>query len=155
MAYTGKNKKGEWGLALGSAVQGSLIDLVGVSFFPLYKVVGPMIFFLSLLPLVWGGLRLIITIFLRLVIIVRYKGCGIWVLTAFWGTLFQVAVSPFNWIDAAMEDVGMKVGQMMETEATREPEKMTKVSMYSTVKVTTTSRGECSELSEVGVVMLS
>ncbi len=85
MAYTGKNKKGEWGLALGSAAQGSLIDLVGVSFFPLYKVVGPMIFFLSLLLLVWGGLRLIITIFLRLVIIVRYKGCGIWVLTAFWG----------------------------------------------------------------------
>jgi hypothetical protein len=123
MAYTGRNEKGEWGLALGSAAQGSLIDLVGVSFFPLYKVVGPMIFFLSLLLLVWGGLRLIITIFMRIVIIVRYKGCGIWVLTAFWGNLFQLAVSPFNWIDASMEDVGMKVGRMMETEATRKPEK--------------------------------
>ncbi len=121
MAYTGRNEKGEWGLALGSAAQGSLIDLVAVSFFPLYKVVGPMIFFLSLLLLVWGGLRLIITIFLRIVIIVRYKGCGIWVLTAFWGTLFQLAVSAFSWINAAMEDVGMKVGQMMETEAACEP----------------------------------
>jgi hypothetical protein len=88
MAYIGRNEKGEWGLALGSAAQGSLIDLVGVSFFPLYKVVGPMIFFLSLLLLVWGGLWLIVTVFLRVVIIVRYKGCGIWVLTAFWGTLF-------------------------------------------------------------------
>jgi hypothetical protein len=48
---------------------------------------------------------------------------------SFLGTLFHLAVSPFNWIDAAMEDVGMKVGQMMEMEATREPEKMTKVSM--------------------------
>jgi hypothetical protein len=115
MAYIGRNEKGEWGLALGSATQGSLIDLVGVSFFPLYKVVGPMIFFLSLL-------LLIITVFLRVIIIVRYKECGIWVLTAFWGTLFQLAVSPFNWIDAAMEDVGIKVGQMMETEAAREPE---------------------------------
>jgi hypothetical protein len=84
MAYIGRNKKGEWGLALGSAAQGSLIDLVGVSFFPLYKVVGPMIFFLSLLLLIWGGLRLIITVFLRVIIIVRTKGCGIWVLTAFW-----------------------------------------------------------------------
>ncbi len=121
MAYIGRNEKGEWGLALGSAAQGSLIDLVGISF-PLYKVVGPMIFFFSLLLQVWGGLRLIITIFLRVVIIVRYKGCGIWVLTAFWGTLFQLAVSPFNWIDSAMEDVGMKVGQMMETEAVRVPE---------------------------------
>ncbi len=45
-----------------------------MSFFPLYKVVGPMIFFLSLLLLVWGGLQLIVTVFLRVVIIVRYKG---------------------------------------------------------------------------------
>jgi hypothetical protein len=29
MAYTGRNEKGEWGLALSSAAQGSLIDLVG------------------------------------------------------------------------------------------------------------------------------
>jgi hypothetical protein len=65
MAYTGRNEKGEWGLALSSAAQGSLIDLVGASFFPLYRVVGPMIYFLSLLLLVWGGLRLIITVFLR------------------------------------------------------------------------------------------
>jgi hypothetical protein len=32
MAYIGRNEKGEWGLALGSAAQGSLIDLVGVTF---------------------------------------------------------------------------------------------------------------------------
>ncbi len=122
MAYIGRNDKGEWGLALGSAAQGSLIDLVGVNFFPLYRVVGLMVFFLSLLLLVWGGLWLAVTVFLRVAIIVRYKGCGIWVMTAFWGTLFQLAVSPFNWIDAAMEDVGRKVGLMMETEAAREPE---------------------------------
>jgi hypothetical protein len=35
MAYIRRNEKGEWGLALGSAVQVSLIDLVGVNFFPL------------------------------------------------------------------------------------------------------------------------
>ncbi len=122
MAYTGRNEKGEWGLALSSAAQGSLIDIVGASFFPLYRVVGPMIFFLSLLLLVWGGLRLIITVLLRVIIIVRCKGCGIWVLTAFWGTLFQLAISPFSWVDAAMEGVGVRVGQMMETEAAREPE---------------------------------
>ncbi len=122
MAYTGRNEKGEWGLGLSSAAQGSLIDLMGASFFPLYKVVGPMIFFLSLLLLIWGGLRLIITVFLRVIIIVRFKGCGIWVLTAFWGTLFQLAISPFSWVDAVMEGVGVRVGQMMESEAAREPE---------------------------------
>jgi hypothetical protein len=124
MAYMGRNEKGEWGLALGSAAQGSLIDLVGVNFFTLYRVVGPMVFFLFLLLLVCGGLFLAVTVFLRVAIIVRYKGCGIWVMTAFWGTLFQLAVSPFNWIDAAMEDMGRKVGLMMETEAAQEPEAM-------------------------------
>ncbi len=122
MAYIERNEKGERGLALGSVAQGSLIDHVGVNFFPLYRVVGPMVFFLSLLLLVWGGLRLAVTVFLRVAIIVRYKGCGIWVMTAFWGTLFQLAVSPFNWINAAMEDMGRKVGLMMETKAAREPE---------------------------------
>jgi hypothetical protein len=66
MAYSGRSEKGEWGLALSPAAQGSLIDIVGTSFFPLYRVVGPMLFFLSLLLLVWGGLRLIITSFLGL-----------------------------------------------------------------------------------------
>ncbi len=74
MAYTGRNEKGEWGLTLSSAAQGSLIDRVGASFFPLYRVVGPMIFFLSPLLLVWGGLQLIITVFLRVIIIGRCKG---------------------------------------------------------------------------------
>jgi hypothetical protein len=122
MAYIGRNEKGEWGLALGSAAQVSLIDLVGVNFFPLYRVVSPMVFFLSLLFLVWGGLRLVITVFLRVAIIIWYKGCGIWVLTAFWGTLFQLAVSPFNWIDTVMQDVERKVGLMLESDATRGPE---------------------------------
>jgi hypothetical protein len=91
----GRNEKGEWGLALGAQAQLSLVDLVGMSFFPLYSVVGPLIFFLSLLLMVWGGFRLVVTIFLRVAIIVRYWGCGVWMLTAFWGTLFQLAVSPF------------------------------------------------------------
>jgi hypothetical protein len=34
LAYTGCSKSGEWGLALSSAAQESLIDIVGASFFP-------------------------------------------------------------------------------------------------------------------------
>jgi hypothetical protein len=122
LAYTGRTEDGEWGLALSSAAQGSLIDIVGATFFPLYSVVGPMIFFISLLLLVWGAFRLMVTVLIRVIIIVRCKGCGIWVMTALWGTLFQLAISPFTWMDAAMEGVGERVGQMMETEADREPE---------------------------------
>jgi hypothetical protein len=85
IAYIGRNEKGEWGLALASAAQMSLIDLVGINFFPLYRVIGHMIFFISLLLLVWGELRLVVTVFLRVAIIIRYRGCGVWVLTALWG----------------------------------------------------------------------
>ncbi len=35
------------------------------------------------------------------------------------GTLFQLAVSPFNWIDKVMEEVGEKVGRMLNEEASR------------------------------------
>ncbi len=45
-----------------------------------------------------------------------------WVMTALWGTLFQRAISPFSWVDAAMEGVGERVDHMMENEADREPE---------------------------------
>jgi hypothetical protein len=38
----------------------------------------------------------------------------VWVLTAFWGTLFQLAISPFNWIDGVMEDVAHRVGVMLD-----------------------------------------
>jgi hypothetical protein len=81
-----------------------------------------MIFFISLMLLVWGAFRLMVTVLIRVIVIVRCKGCGIWVLTALWGTLFQLAISPFSWMDAAMEGVGERVGQMMESEADREPE---------------------------------
>jgi hypothetical protein len=74
LVYTGRTENGEWGLALSSAAQGSLIDIVGASFFPLYKVVGPMIFFLSLMLLVWGAFRLMVTVLIRVIVIVRCKG---------------------------------------------------------------------------------
>jgi hypothetical protein len=38
-----------------------------------------------------------------------------------WGTLFQLAVSPFNWIDTVMQDVGRKVGLMLENETIQGP----------------------------------
>jgi hypothetical protein len=122
LAYMGRNEKGERGLALGTQSQLSLVDLVGMNVFPLNSVVGPLVFFLSLLLMVWGRLRLIVTVFLRVAIIVRYRGCGVWVLTALWGTLCQLAVSPFNWINGVMEDVAHQVGRMLDNEAAHEPD---------------------------------
>jgi hypothetical protein len=44
---------------------------------------------------------------------------GVWILAAFWGKLFQLAASPFNWIHLVMEDVGEKVDRMLNEEASR------------------------------------
>ncbi len=38
------------------------------------------------------------------------------ILAAFWGTLFPQAVSPLHWIDKVMEEVGKKVGRMLNEE---------------------------------------
>jgi hypothetical protein len=38
---------------------------------------------------------------------------------SFWGTLFQLALSPINWIDWVMEDVEEKVGKMLNEKASR------------------------------------
>ncbi len=62
---------------------------------------------------------MVVTIFLRLAIILRYRGCGVWILAAFWVTLFQLAVSPFNWINKVKEEVGEKVGRMLNKETSR------------------------------------
>jgi hypothetical protein len=43
----------------------------------------------------------------------------VWVLAAFWGALFQLAVSPFHWINPVMDKVGEKVGRMRNEEAAR------------------------------------
>jgi hypothetical protein len=36
-----------------------------------------------------------------------------------WGTLIKLAMSPFNWIDKVMEEVGEKVWRMLNEEASR------------------------------------
>jgi hypothetical protein len=59
------------GAGLRAQGQNSMIDIIGMSFIPLHKVIGPFIFFVSLLRMVWGGLRLVATIFLRVAIIWR------------------------------------------------------------------------------------
>jgi hypothetical protein len=60
-----------------------MIDLIGMQFIHLYTVVGPFVFFILLLLKVWGGLRLLVTIFLRVAIILRHRGCRVWILAEF------------------------------------------------------------------------
>jgi hypothetical protein len=49
-----------------------MINIIGMRFIPQYNVLRLFIFFVSLLIMVCGGLRLVVTIFLRVAIILRY-----------------------------------------------------------------------------------
>ncbi len=80
-------------------------------------MISPVIFFILLLLMVWGGLRLVVTICLRVAIIPRYRGCGVWILVAFWGTLCQLAVSFFYKINKVIEEVDEKVVRILNEEA--------------------------------------
>jgi len=44
-----------------------------------------------------GILRMTLDIVIRVIVIVKVRGCGWWLMGAFWGTLFQVAVVPEQW----------------------------------------------------------
>jgi hypothetical protein len=52
LAYIGWNERGEWGQALGAQAQSSMIDLIGLLFIPLYTMIGPFVFSVSLLRMV-------------------------------------------------------------------------------------------------------
>ncbi len=52
-SFNGRIYKGEWGLILRTQAQTSMVDIRGMSFIPLYKVIGSFIFFVSLFLMVW------------------------------------------------------------------------------------------------------
>ena len=44
--------------------------------------------------------RLVTTLLVKAVILTRKKGCGVWVLAAVWGTLYQLIFTPIRWADS-------------------------------------------------------
>ena len=42
-------------------------------------------------------------------IVIRVRGCGWWLMGAFWGTLFEVAVAPVQWAMAKGHNIGKTV----------------------------------------------
>ena len=108
---------GEWGLALGDRAREMMLDHVGWSFIPLYRLFGPLSMLFILLIFVVGLVRLGITLVVRTVVIVRARGCGVWVLAAFWGTLYQLLITPIRWADKTAEEMARNVGKQMEDEA--------------------------------------
>ena len=64
---------GDWGLSLGDRAKDLMLDHVGWSFIPLYRLFGPLSMLLILVIFVVGLVRLVATLLIRKVIITKKK----------------------------------------------------------------------------------
>ena len=117
LAYSGRAADGTWGLGLGDRAREAIIDAVGISFIPLYRIMGPLSMTVILILFIWSLLRLLVTIATRAYAIFRAKGTGMWLLGACWSLPFQLLMSPFRWASDAAEDIADRVGTEMECQA--------------------------------------
>jgi hypothetical protein len=110
---------GQWGSGLSDLATESLIDAVGYHLVPMYRVIGPTAAVALLVLFLVGILRMLLDIVIRAIAIARVRGCGWWLMGAFWGTLFQVAVAPVQWAMVKGHTIGKTVSYQMTAEAAR------------------------------------
>jgi hypothetical protein len=108
---------GEWGLGMGERAKEMIIDHVGWSFIPMYQIFGPLSMLFLTLVFVVGLVRIVVTLLVRTIVLVRAKGCGVWVLSGLWGTAYQLVITPIRWADATAEHMAREVEQVMTDEA--------------------------------------
>ncbi len=119
MAYNHMSGHGSFGLGLNDFATGQIVDLIGLAFVPLYFLFGPPAITIVFIIFAVGLVKLVLTITIRAVAILRTRGCGLWILAAFYGTLFQLVLVPVRWAGKVAEDVGDRVGDGMELEANK------------------------------------
>jgi hypothetical protein len=82
-------------------------------------VIGPTAEVALLVLFLVGILSMLLDILIRAIAIARIRGCGWWLMGAFWGTLFQVAVAPVQWAMAKGHTIGKTATYQMIAEAAR------------------------------------
>jgi hypothetical protein len=86
---------------------------------PMYRLIGPTAAIALLVLFLVGILRMLLDIVVRAISIAKVRGCGWWLMGAFWGTLFQVAVAPVQWAMAKGHNIGKTVSYQMTAKAAR------------------------------------
>ena len=102
---------------MGDRAKDMMLDQVGWSFIPLYRLFGLLSMLFILVIFVVGLVRLVATLLIRTVIITKKKGCGVWVLAAVWGTLYQLIITPIRWVDSTAGKMAKDVELRMKQEA--------------------------------------
>jgi len=110
---------GQWGSGLSDLATAHLSDAVGYHLVPMYRVIRPTAAVALLVLFLVGIVRMLLDIVVRAIAIAKVRGCGWWLMGAFWGTLFQVAVAPVQWAMAKGHNIGKTVSYQMTAEAAR------------------------------------
>jgi hypothetical protein len=109
LAFSRRGPGGEWGLGLGGHAQAAIVDLVGLSFVPLYGFLGPASMLVILVLFFVTISRLVFTVLFRVIVIGKAKGCGFYLFGALLGCVFQLIISPLKWADNAAQSMAMRV----------------------------------------------
>jgi hypothetical protein len=116
MAYSGLAEDGTWRLRMGEWARVAIIDM-GLSFSPLYRIMGPLKVSILFLMFIWGLVRQVVTIIMRAIAIYETKGAGLWMLGAFWSLPFQLIITPFRWAGNTAAHFIDRFGTEMECQA--------------------------------------
>jgi hypothetical protein len=82
-------------------------------------VIGPTAAVALLVLFLVGILRMLLDILIRAIAIARIRGYRWWLMGAFWGTLFQVAVASVQWAMAKGNTISKTATYQMTAEAAR------------------------------------
>jgi hypothetical protein len=113
LAFNRRSADGQWGLALGQHAQEAIIDMIGLSFIPLYRIIGPASMIIIFILFFVGVTRLVFTVLFRAIVLGRTKGCGYWIMAAFFGCVYQIVISPLQWADNTARRIAEKVERGM------------------------------------------
>jgi hypothetical protein len=87
----------------------SLTNTAGCCLVTTYQVISLSVTVALLILLLMGILRMALDIVIRTITIARVRSCGWWLIGAFWGVLFQVAVVTARWAMARGMPLARKI----------------------------------------------
>jgi hypothetical protein len=109
LAFSRRGPSGEWGLELGQHAQAAIVDLVGLSFIPLYQFLRPVSMIIILVLFFVTISRLVLTVLFRVIVLGKAKGCGFYLFAALLGCVYQVVISPIRWADKKAQEMAKNV----------------------------------------------
>jgi hypothetical protein len=89
--------------------QAAIVDLVGLSFVPLYRFLGPVSMLVILVLFFVTITRLVFTVLFKVIVIGKAKGYRFYLLGALVGCVYKVIISPLKWADAQAQSMAKSV----------------------------------------------